>query len=154
MSINAQIIALIAAAQAAKLSVEDVTDEIRVRWEPGGGEQLKIDDYGRHHIAGSKHLFLSPLPILLGAQLSAKQLQNIQSNCGVDANGTEVAAAFLGFTDETSGNQQVAYLAARRYETSLKPGESPPVFTPRTFRSRFRTVDEAVAYVAANPWVQ
>lgn len=154
MSINAQIIALISAAQAANLSVDDITDEIRVRWEAGGPVQLKLDEWGRHNIAGSKYLFLSPLPILLGISLTPKQLQNIQSNCGVDASGNEVPAAFLGFTDETPANQAVAYLAARRYEPSLRPGESPPVFQPRTFRSRFRTVDEAVAYVAANPWVQ
>jgi hypothetical protein len=154
MSINEQITALIASARASSLTVDDITDEIRIRWEPSGEAQLKLDEYGRHNIAGSKHLFLSPLPILLGMKLSKKQLDNIQPNCGVDEDGVELAAAWLGFTDETSGNQKVAYLAARRYEAGLKPGESPPVFQPRTFRSRFRTIDEAVAYVAANPWVQ
>lgn len=154
MSINEQITTLIASARASNLTVDDITDEIRVRWEPSGEAQLKIDEYGRHNIAGSKHLFLSPLPILLGMKLTDKQLNNILPNCGVDDKGNEVPAAFLGFTDETSGNQQVAYLTARRYESSLKPGETPPVFTPRTFRSRFRTIDEAVQYVAANAWVQ
>lgn len=154
MSINQQIDALIASARAQSIQLDDVVDEIRVRWEPSGETQLKLDEYGRHSVAGSKHLFLSPLPILLGRKLTALQLANIMPNCGVDESGNEVPAAFIGFTDETGGNQQVAYLAARKYGLSMKPGETPPVFQPRTFRSRFRTIDEAVAYVAANPWVQ
>lgn len=154
MNLNQQIDALIALARSQSIGVDDVVDEIRIRWEPQGGAVLKIDEYGRHSVAGSKHLFLSPLPILLGMKLTDKQLNNILPNCGIDADGNELPAAFLGFTDETSGNQPVAYLTARRYEAGLKPGETPPVFTPRTFRSRFRTIDEAVAYVAANPWVQ
>lgn len=155
MSINEQVDNLIATARALKLTVDDVTDEILIRWGPAGETQvIKLDEYGRHYIAGSKHLFLSPLPVLLGMKLSEKQLNNIMPNCGVDKDGNEVAAAFRGFTDETGGNQKVAYLTARRYEKDLKPGDTPPAFQPRTFCSRFRSIDEAVAYVAANPWVQ
>jgi hypothetical protein len=154
MSINEQITALIASARESGYLLDDITDEIRIRWEPAGDTQLKLDEYGRHSVAGSKHLWLSPLPILLGMKLTDLQLANITANCGVDVTGTEVAAAWLGFKDETSGNQQVAMLTARRYEKGAKPGESPPVFQPRTFRSRFRTIGEAVAYVAAEQWVQ
>lgn len=154
MNINEQIAALIAAARVVGIQLDDVIEEIRIRWEPSGDTKLKIDDYGRYSVAGSKHLWESPLPIKLGMKLSALQLRNIMSNCGVDENGEDVPAAFLGFTDETGGNQQVAYLAARKYELNMKPGETPPVFQPRTFRAKFRTMDEAVAYVAANPWVQ
>jgi hypothetical protein len=154
MSINQQIEALIASAKSQQISVDDVTDEIRVRWDSLSGAALKIDEFGRHSIAGSKHLFLSPLPILLGMKLTPLQFANIQPNCGFDEEGNEVPAAFLGFTDETGGNQQVSYLAARQYSLNMKPGDSTPVFQPRTFRSRFRTIDEAVQYVAANAWVQ
>jgi hypothetical protein len=154
MSLNQQIDALIALARAQSIGVDDVVDEIRIRWEPQGAAILKIDEFGRHSIAGSKHLFLSPLPILLGMELTPLQLANIKPNCGVDDAGNEQPAAFIGFTDETGGNQQVAYLAARKYSLNMKPGDQPPVFQPRTFRSRFRTIDEAVQYVAANPWVQ
>ena len=154
MNINEQIAALIAAARESSYTLDDITDEIRIRWEPAGDTQLKLDEYGRHSIAGSKHLWLSPLPILLGMKLTELQLSNILPNCGVDALGAEVAAAWLGFKDEFGGNQKVAVFAARRYEKSLKPGDGPPTCQPRTFRSRFRSIDEAVAYVAANPWVQ
>lgn len=154
MSLNQQIDALIASARAQSLQLEDVVDEIRIRWEPSGDVQLKIDEFGRHSVAGSKHLFLSPLPILLGMKLTPLQLANIMPNCGVNENGTEVAAFGLGFKDETGGDQQVAYLAAREYRLGMKPGDTTTVFQPRTFRSRFRSIDEAVAYVAANAWVQ
>lgn len=154
MSLNQQIDALIALARAQNIQLSDVVDEIRIRWEPSGDVQLKIDEFGRHSVAGSKHLFLSPLPILLGMKLTPLQLTNIMLNCGVDDSGNEVPAFGLGFKDETGGDQQVAYLAARKYSQDMKPSEMTTVFQPRTFRARFRTIDEAVAYVAANTWVQ
>lgn len=154
MSINDQIAQLIAAAKASGLSEQQITDEISVRWDSGADAQLKLDKYGRHSIAGSKHLWLSPLPLIAGAKLDKLQLVNIQTNVGVDEAGNEVAAFGLGFKDETGGDQAVAYLTARRHEEGDKPGTDNGPFKPRTFRSRFRTMDEAVAYVAANPWVQ
>lgn len=154
MSINQQIDALIAAAKAGGATVDDVTDEIRLRWDVSASVALKIDEFGRHSVAGSKHLFVSPLPILLGMDLTPLQVLNITCNCGIDEKGDEQPAFGLGFTDEIGGRQVVASWTARKYSQGMKPGDVPPVFQPRTFRARFRTIDEAVQYVAANPWVQ
>lgn len=149
MSIDQQIDELIASARAQEVEMAGLLDEIRIRWNPESGEVLTLDEYGRHSVAGSRALWLSPLPILLGMKLTALQLQNIRFNCGVDEKGEEVPAFGLGFTDETSGRNLVAVWAARRYELNAKAGETPPIFVPRTYRSRFRTYAQAVATVAA-----
>lgn len=155
MNINDQINAIIPAAKEFGMSLTELTGEISERWsdKPTASVGLTVDVHGRHLIAGSSKWWMSPLPILLGMKLTDRQLQNIMSNCGVDAKGVETPNFGEGFQGQIGDSFVVSMYVARDYWSPMVGGVRPK-FTEVTRRARFKTMAEAVAYVAANPWVQ
>ena len=161
MTINDQILQLVAAAKAAGLdSPDSLADEIRARWSqnPAPPTPLKLDEDGRYYVTGSRIPWLSDLPIHLGMDLTTRQLGNIMSNCGVDAKGVRKPAAHLGYetgtgTPDNPITTPVSWLVARQF-WNIPPGGPYPKLSPDTRRARFTTLAEHLAYVAANPWVQ
>lgn len=171
MSINEQIAALIEAAKAVGLKAQDLADELMIRWDQAtSGLVLSIDEYGRHKVPGFNYWIFSLAPLKQAADLwengvaqypaplTELQIQNIRVNCGAGPHGEKQPAGGLGFSDGTA-ELPVAYLAARRWTYDDVPDPFIPgkidrkwtdngPFAPKTFRTRFETLDDAAAYFA------
>lgn len=171
MSLNQQIADLIATAKSLGLGARDLADELLIRW--GGSvpsSVVTVDEYGRHKVPGFEPWIFSPAPLRKAAELwdaglaqwpaplTDLQIENIKLNCGLGDAGEKKPAAFLGFSDGTN-ELPVSYLGGRRWtyqdvENPVIPGKFDRKWTdngpwiPKTFRTRFETVDDAAAYFA------
>jgi hypothetical protein len=138
--------------------------------ESGGGDDappppLVVHADGYHDVPGCPHPCVTPIPMLLGMELTQHQIDVIRTNCGLnpagdwlDSEGNPIPGAGLGFEGPTGGvPAAISWKAATNFERDpadperVKKGSVVP-FVPRVVRIRARTLAEASAAWAANPF--
>lgn len=118
---------------------------------------------GYHDVPGCPHPAVTPIPLLLGMDLTPHQIDVIRTNCGVNAKGewidhegNPIPGFGFGFEGPTGGMPSaISWKAATNFERDpndperVKKGSVVP-FVPRVLRIRARTLAEASAVWAEN----
>ena len=166
MSFESAMLAMIDEAKALGATPDAVVAQVRFNWDAKAvpAPHPQLDAWGRYKLSNGR-LILSPVPLIENwAGLTEQQIENIRTNCCVDAlgrwkwtdeDGEHVRpAAFSGFyTSESPPRELVVagMFQAERYDQEKQPDGtdrmvSHGLFKERTYKTRFTSLADAEAY--------
>lgn len=166
MSFESAMLAMIDEAKALGATPDAVVAQVRFNWDAKAvpAPHPQLDAWGRYKLSNGR-MILSPVPLIENwAGLTEQQVENIRTNCCVDAlgrwkwtddEGEHVRpAAFSGFyTNESPPRELVVagMLQAERYDQEAQPDGTERMvykglFAERTYKTRFTSLADAEAY--------
>lgn len=150
-----QLRAAITAAIAAGITVDEFTAEVTVEYAANSNDdaaKLIVHPEGYHNVPGCPHAVCSPLPLILGMNLTKRQVDTIRHNCCCNergewiVDGVPIPSFGTGFDALGGGpSSPVSWKAAvqvRRNEVSPESLDIGQPFKPRVVRIRGNSLQE------------